>query len=44
MDEGHEVPLGGVWDLGYGGIDKEFRFEEGLVLVVVISLIRIWWS
>ncbi len=44
VDEGHEVPFGGIWDLCYvGGIDKEFRFKEGLILVVVVSLIQIWW-
>ncbi len=39
VDEGHEVPFCGVWDLCYSSVDEEFWFEEGLVFVVVISLI-----
>ena len=40
MDEGHKVPFGGIWDLRYtGGVDKEFGFEESLILIVVVSLI-----
>src|SRR6266436_9317412 len=39
VDEGHEVSFCGVWDLCYGSVDEEVWFKEGLVLVVVISLI-----
>ncbi len=39
MDVGHKIPFRGVWDLSYVGIDEELRFEEGLVLVVVVSLV-----
>ena len=44
MDEGHEISFRGVWDLCCSSVDKEFWFEEGLVFVVVVSLIRIGWS
>ena len=44
MDEGHEVPLGGVWDLCYGGVDKELWFEEGLIFIIVFSLVQIRWA
>ncbi len=43
MNEGHEVPFRGVWDLCCSSIDKEFRFKEGLIFIVIISLVRIWW-
>ena len=39
MDEGHEVSFRGVWDLHCDSINKEFRLEEGLILVIVVSLI-----
>ncbi len=39
VDEGHEVSFRGVRDLGRDSVDEEFWFEEGLVLVVVVSLI-----
>ncbi len=39
VDESHEVPFRGLQDSYYGGIDKEFWLEEGLILVVVISLV-----
>jgi len=44
VDEGHEVSFRGVWDSCSGGVDEEFWFEEGLVFVVVVSLIRVEWS
>ncbi len=42
VDEGHEVFFGGIWDLCYDSIDKEFWFEKGLIFVVVVSLIQVW--
>ena len=44
MDEGHKIPFRGVWDLCCGLIDKEVWFEEGLIFVIVGSLIRIRWT
>src|SRR6266403_6203677 len=44
VDEGHEISFRGVWDLCCGSVNKDFWFEEGLVFVVVVSLIRIGWS
>ncbi len=45
MDEGHKISFGGVWELcQVGGIDEEFWFEESLILIVVFSLIQIWWT
>ena len=45
MDEGHEVLFGGIWDLRYaGGVDEEFWFEEGLIFIIVVSLVQIWWA
>ena len=41
VDEGHEVPFRGVWDLRRGGVDEEFWFEEGLIPIVVVSLVRV---
>ncbi len=42
VDEGHEVSFRGVRDLCHSGIDEEFWFEEGLISIVVISLVQIW--
>ncbi len=42
VDEGHEVPFRGIGDLCYGSINEEFWFKEGLIFIVVVSLIRIW--
>ncbi len=40
VDEGHKVSLGRLGELCYvGSVDEEFWFEEGLILVVVISLV-----
>src|SRR6266403_2939985 len=40
VDKGHKVPFGRLRELCHvGGIDEEFWFEEGLVSVVVISLV-----
>src|SRR6266403_3933433 len=44
VDKGHKISFQGVRDLCCGSVDKEFWFEEGLVFVVVVSLIRIGWS
>ena len=43
MDEGHEVSFRGVWYLHSSGVYEEFWFEEGLIFIVVVSLIRVWW-
>ncbi len=40
VDEGHEVSFGRFWEhCCMNGVDKEFQFEKGLVLVVVVSLV-----
>ena len=39
MNKSHEVSFGGVWDLCCSSIDEEFWFEEGLVFIVVASLV-----
>ena len=40
MDEGHKVSFGGVWDLRrMSGVDEEFGFEEGLIFIIVVSLV-----
>ncbi len=44
VDEGHKISFRGVRDLCCSSVDKEFWFEEGLVFVVVVSLIRVGWS
>src|SRR6266404_997753 len=44
MDEGHEVSFRGVWYLRSSGVYEEFWFEEGLIFVVVVSLVGIGWA
>ncbi len=44
VDEGHEVSFRGIWDLGRDSVDKEFWSEEGLVFVVIVSLVQVGWT
>src|SRR6266404_8840082 len=44
MNESHKVSFRGVRYLRGSGVYEEFWFKEGLVLVVVVSLVGIGWS
>ncbi len=40
MDQNHKVSFQQFWECCYvGGFDEELRLKEGLVLVIVVSLI-----
>src|SRR6266478_9678057 len=39
MDESHKVSFRGVWYFRGSSVYEEFQFKEGLILVVVISLV-----
>src|SRR6266403_5668572 len=43
VDERHQISFRGIWYLRVGGVYEEFRFEQGLIPVVVISLVGIRW-
>src|SRR6266404_4226222 len=39
MDERHQVPFRGLRYLRIGGAYKEFRLEQGLIFIVVVSVV-----
>src|SRR6266403_4408734 len=44
VDEGHKVSFRKLRYLRSRSVYKEFRFEEGLILIVVVSMIGVGWT
>src|SRR6266403_6375818 len=44
VNEVHQSSFRGVWYLCSGSVYEEFWFKQGLVLVVVVSLVRVGWA